>query len=142
MSNDPVIYLCLRLQNLHCPFSAMILSQISTLSLCCVRMATSLLESHFSLHSTSWAERSTSPPSHFLVRAQNRANKKVAKKKVTEMYHSSMRERLESWFALGTHSRRPFSKWMIAGLLWMEKQFDTIFSKVRQKAYLGSRTSH
>ncbi len=82
-----------------------------------------------------------SPP-HFLVRAQNTANKKVAKKKVTEMYHSSIRERLESWFALGTHSRRPFSKWMIAGLLWMEKQFDTIFSKVKQKAYLGSGTSH
>jgi len=28
----------------------------------------------------------------------------------------------DSWFALGTHSRRPWSKWMVVGLLWMKKK--------------------
>jgi hypothetical protein len=50
-----------------------------------------------------------------------KADRKVAEEKVTEMCYYNMKERFDAWFALGTHSRRPFSKWMVVGLLWMKK---------------------
>jgi len=48
-------------------------------------------------------------------------NKEEAIEKVTEMCYWNMKEKFDVWFALGTHSRRPFSKWMIIGILWMKK---------------------
>ena len=48
-------------------------------------------------------------------------DKEVAKQKVTEMCYNNMKEKYDSWFALGTHSQWPFSKWMIVSLLWMKK---------------------
>lgn len=50
-----------------------------------------------------------------------RDNKDEAKEKVTEMCFYKMKEKYDSWFALGTHSEWPFSKWMIISLLWMKK---------------------
>lgn len=45
-----------------------------------------------------------------------------AKEKVTDMCYRRMKEEFDSWFALGTHSQRPFKRWMIVGLLWMKKR--------------------
>jgi hypothetical protein len=48
-------------------------------------------------------------------------DREKAKEKVTEMCYWNMKEKYDAWFALGTHSRYPFSKWMIVGILWMKK---------------------
>lgn len=48
-------------------------------------------------------------------------DKEKAIEKVTEMCYWKMKEKFDVWFLLGTHSRYPFSKWMIVGLLWMKK---------------------
>jgi len=45
----------------------------------------------------------------------------VAKVKVKNMCYYRMKYDFDTWFALGTHSRRPWKKWMIVGLLWMKK---------------------
>jgi hypothetical protein len=50
-----------------------------------------------------------------------KADRKVAEEKITEMCYDNMKEKFDAWFALGTHSRRPFSKWMVVSLLWMKK---------------------
>jgi hypothetical protein len=50
-----------------------------------------------------------------------KANREEAKGKVTEMCYYNMKEKYDSWFALGTHSQHPFSVWMIVGLFWMKK---------------------
>ncbi|MGA2308398.1 MAG: hypothetical protein ABSG57_02470 [Candidatus Bathyarchaeia archaeon] len=52
----------------------------------------------------------------------NYPNKETAKQKVTEMCYHNMKEKYDTWFALGTHSKRPFTVWMIIGLLWMKKK--------------------
>lgn len=43
-----------------------------------------------------------------------------AREKVTDMCLHRMRDVFDTWFALGTHSRRPWRRWMIVGLLWMK----------------------
>jgi hypothetical protein len=48
-------------------------------------------------------------------------NKQEAVEKVTDMCYRRMKEEFDTWFALGTHSQRPWKKWMIVGLLWMKK---------------------
>jgi hypothetical protein len=42
--------------------------------------------------------------------------------KVKQKCHYEMKYDNDTWFALGTHSRRPWKKWMIVGLIWMKKQ--------------------
>jgi len=49
-------------------------------------------------------------------------NKEEAREKVTQLCYRDMKEKYDTWFALGTHSRRPFSVWMIVGLLWMKRK--------------------
>lgn len=49
-------------------------------------------------------------------------DKAVAREKVTDMCYHRMKEEFDTWFALGTHSRYPFRRWMIVGLLWMKKE--------------------
>lgn len=51
-----------------------------------------------------------------------KSDKKIAAEKVTQMCYNDMKDRYDCWFALGTHSQRPFSVWMIVGLLWMKKK--------------------
>lgn len=48
-------------------------------------------------------------------------DEEVAKEKVTDMCYHRMKDVYDSWFALGTHSMRPWRRWMIVGLLWMKK---------------------
>lgn len=45
----------------------------------------------------------------------------VAKEKVRDMCFKRMKFDFDSWFSMGTHSRYPFLRWMIVGLLWMKK---------------------
>jgi len=45
----------------------------------------------------------------------------VAKEKVRDMCFKRMKFDFDCWFAMGTHSKYPFLKWMIVGLLWMKK---------------------
>ena len=45
-----------------------------------------------------------------------------AKKKVKQMCYYRMKYDYDTWFALGTHSRRPWKVWMIVGLLWMKRK--------------------
>ena len=47
-----------------------------------------------------------------------------AKTKVTQMCYYRMKYDFDTWFVLGTHSRRPWKRWMIVGLLWMKKKKD------------------
>jgi len=49
-------------------------------------------------------------------------NEKVAMEKTRDMCFTRMRFDFDTWFALGTHSRYPFLRWMIVGLLWMKKK--------------------
>jgi hypothetical protein len=49
-------------------------------------------------------------------------NKEEAKKKVTQMCYYDMKDKYDTWFVLGTHSKRPFSVWMIVGLIWMKRR--------------------
>lgn len=49
------------------------------------------------------------------------ANPEEAKEKVTRKLFFDMRDRFDTWFALGTHSRYPFLRWMIIGLFWFKK---------------------
>jgi len=49
-------------------------------------------------------------------------NEKEAMAKVRQKCYYEMKYDNDTWFALGTHSRRPWKKWMIVGLLWMKKQ--------------------
>jgi len=49
-------------------------------------------------------------------------DEKEAITKVKQMCYYKMKYDLDTWFALGTHSRRPWKKWMIVGLLWMKKK--------------------
>jgi len=51
-------------------------------------------------------------------------DEKEAKAKTTKMCLYGMKYDYDSWFALGTHSRRPWSKWMVVGLLWMKKEVE------------------
>ncbi|MHA1834624.1 MAG: hypothetical protein ACTSV7_11635 [Candidatus Baldrarchaeia archaeon] len=50
---------------------------------------------------------------------------KEAEIKTKQMCFYKMKYDYDTWFALGTHSRRPFTKWMIIGLLWMKKALKT-----------------
>lgn len=52
-------------------------------------------------------------------------DEKEAMAKVKQKCYYEMKYDNETWFALGTHSRRPWKKWMIVGLLWMKKQTST-----------------
>lgn len=45
-----------------------------------------------------------------------------AKVKVKQMCYYRMKYDFDTWFALGTHSRRPWKRWLIVGLLWMKKE--------------------
>jgi hypothetical protein len=45
-----------------------------------------------------------------------------AREKTTDMCYNRMKNEFDTWFVLGTHSKRPWKKWMIVGLLWMKKQ--------------------
>lgn len=49
-------------------------------------------------------------------------DEEVAKVKVKNMCYYRMKYDFDTWFALGTHSRRPWKRWMIVGLLWMKKE--------------------
>lgn len=46
----------------------------------------------------------------------------TAKAKVMQKCYYEMKYKNDTWFALGTHSRRPWKKWMIVGLLWMKRE--------------------
>jgi hypothetical protein len=48
-------------------------------------------------------------------------DEKEAEIKTKQMCFYKMKYDYDTWFALGTHSQRPFTKWMIVGLLWMKK---------------------
>jgi hypothetical protein len=48
-------------------------------------------------------------------------DEKEAETKTKHMCFYDMKYKYDTWFALGTHSQRPFTKWMIVGLLWMKK---------------------
>jgi hypothetical protein len=50
------------------------------------------------------------------------SDEKEAMTKVRQKCFFEMKYDNETWFALGTHSRRPWKKWMIVGLLWMKKE--------------------
>jgi len=49
------------------------------------------------------------------------ADEKVAKEKVRDRCYTKMKAECDYWFAMGTHSQYPFLKWMVVGLLWMQK---------------------
>ncbi len=49
-------------------------------------------------------------------------NEEEAKAKVKHKCYYQMKYDYDTWFALGTHSLRPWKRWMIVGLLWMKKQ--------------------
>jgi len=49
-------------------------------------------------------------------------NEEEAKVKVRHKCYYEMKYENDTWFALGTHSLRPWKRWMIVGLLWMKKQ--------------------
>jgi len=53
------------------------------------------------------------------------SDEKTAKAKVKHKCLYEMKYENDTWFALGTHSRRPWKKWMIIGLLWMKKKKPT-----------------
>lgn len=48
----------------------------------------------------------------------------TAREKVRDMCFTRMKFDFDTWFALGTHSRYPFLRWMVVGLLWMKKQLN------------------
>lgn len=48
-------------------------------------------------------------------------DEKEARLKTKNMCFYRMKYDFDTWFALGTHSRRPWRRWMIVGLLWMKK---------------------
>jgi hypothetical protein len=48
-------------------------------------------------------------------------DEKVAREKTRDMCFVRMKSEFDCWFAVGTHSRYPFLRWMIVGLLWMKK---------------------
>lgn len=49
-------------------------------------------------------------------------NKETAKEKTTELCYTKMKDNYDTWFVLGTHSRRPYSVWMIVSLIWMSRK--------------------
>jgi hypothetical protein len=49
-------------------------------------------------------------------------DEKEAREKVHDMCFVRMKTDFDCWFAMGTHSRYPFLKWMIVGLLWMKRK--------------------
>jgi len=49
-------------------------------------------------------------------------NEKEARIKLKNKCYYEMKYDNDTWFALGTHSRRPYKRWMIVGLLWMKKE--------------------
>ena len=49
-------------------------------------------------------------------------DEKTARLKVKQKCLYEMKYENDTWFALGTHSRRPWKKWMIVGLIWMKKK--------------------
>jgi len=49
-------------------------------------------------------------------------NEKDAKVKVKHKCFYEMKYDNDTWFVLGTHSLRPWKKWMIVGLLWMKRK--------------------
>lgn len=57
---------------------------------------------------------------HVLYRRYD--DKKKARGKTRDMCFTRMKFDFDTWFALGTHSRYPFLRWMVVGLLWMKKQ--------------------
>ena len=48
-------------------------------------------------------------------------DEKEARAKVKRMCYYRMKYDFDTWFALGTHSQRPWKRWMVVGLLWMKK---------------------
>ena len=48
-------------------------------------------------------------------------DEKEARVKVKQKCFYQMKYAYDAWFALGTHSQRPWKRWMIVGLLWMKK---------------------
>lgn len=53
-------------------------------------------------------------------------DEKEARAKVKKLCFYGMKYDYDTWFALGTHSRRPFKRWMVVGLLWMKKEVSSI----------------
>jgi len=51
-------------------------------------------------------------------------DERVAREKVRDMCYVKMKSVYDTWFALGTHSNYPFSKWLLVGLLWMTRKED------------------
>jgi len=49
-------------------------------------------------------------------------DEKEARTKTKHMCYYRMKYDFDTWFVLGTHSLRPWKKWMVVGLLWMKKQ--------------------
>lgn len=45
-----------------------------------------------------------------------------AREKTRDMCYRKMKVVFDTWFALGTHSRYPFSKWLHVGLLFMKRK--------------------
>lgn len=52
-------------------------------------------------------------------------NEDEAKRKTKQMCYYRMKYDYDTWFALGTHRKRPWKRWMIVGLLWMKKASKT-----------------
>lgn len=48
-------------------------------------------------------------------------DEREARLKTKDMCYTRMKYDFDTWFALGTHSKRPWRTWMIVGLLWMKK---------------------
>ena len=48
-------------------------------------------------------------------------DEREARFKTKDKCYFEMKHKNDTWFALGTHSRRPWRIWMIVGLLWMKK---------------------
>lgn len=49
-------------------------------------------------------------------------NKELAREKTTDLCLTRMKNNYDTWFVLGTHSKRPFSVWMIVSLIWMAQR--------------------
>jgi len=63
-------------------------------------------------------------------------DEKEAMAKVKQKCFYEMKYDNDTWFALGTHSRRPWKKWMIVGLLWMKKQVSAKMKAKPLSAYI------
>jgi len=65
-------------------------------------------------------------------------DEKEAKTKTKDMCYYRMKYEFDTWFALGTHSRRPWRRWMVVGLLWMKKEAEVKTNQVLKRREVAS----